>query len=237
MPWDSIDLWNHAQFGALTAIEAKIKSWEGLTLCTHKSMRATLMRLDLAVFRGESQCAQLVELVEYHREIYQRLIASNQSIVVMVTAKVMNTLVIKPQTAEVQAAALLGLIYAIERFDVGKGTTFGAFAYIVAKQRVWDELKRPGNIFDRRYQGSCVDVEGLIAETTFETTIASSEVWTILKTLPAEEREVLAMRLGFEDGHEATLKEAAQRLGVSHETVRRREKRGLWRIREWLKVS
>ena len=64
-----------------------------------------------------------------------------------------------------------------------------------------------------------------------------------LEQLPEAEREVLELRFGLADNSEWTLREVAEHLGVSHESVRKLEHRGLqtlrrlpirYQLQEWL---
>lgn len=236
----TLDEWNLAQFQMLTQLEAKFVTLGHHDQAKGHSVRQELIRLDIDAFVSANDHADAKFTVCFHREIYHRLVFNNRYIATIVTRKVSRDLGSKTIVADVQTAAMLGLIYAIERFDLSKRADFGGFAYVVTKQRVWDDMHRPGSVLDARYAVASGDFNQLVDDARFgyewKLEDAANEGLAILDALPEEERRIVELRLGLggEDEDGKTLVETADCLGVSHETVRRKEKRALMELRNML---
>jgi len=103
---------------------------------------------------------------------------------------------------------------------------------IVKLSQVPLSLEMPIGAEDEAHLGDFV--EDKEATSPVEAALVSmlrTEVEDILGTLTARERRVLQLRFGLRDGHDRTLDEVGQRLGVTRERIRQIENKALRKLR------
>ena len=150
---------------------------------------------------------------------------------------------------DIQSAALLGLIDAVDRFQPGRGVPFEAYASLRIRGAIVDELRR----VDERGRGAAshdrpraLSLDGLVedewqavlaveddeVDERFELADLRSRVQQALATLPPRQREVLA-RYSAES---LTLREAGQRMGISEARACQLHGRAIHNLRRALDV-
>lgn len=155
-------------------------------------------------------------------------------------------------------AAYYGLVKAGNTYDKKRGTKFSTYAYRVINTTITDELNRMrldlGNSHIWRVTriSDRPELHSQITEDKFFKTIPVEDkiddnieakqnrtlVLRYLKRLPDEERKVLELRYGLNDTWRVyTRNEISSKLGLSISTVERREKRGIQRLRSWMKFD
>lgn len=156
------------------------------------------------------------------------------------------------------SGAYYGLVKASNTFNKERGVKFSTYAYRVINTTITEELNRMrmdlGNshIWRATRVGERPELHSQITEDKFfkcipvednnVESISSKQdrdmVIRYLKRLPDEERMVLEMRYGLNDTWRIyTRKEIASRLKTSIPTVERRERRGLQKLRSWMKIE
>lgn len=233
--------YKHASFIELGRVEAKIKKILDTALPTNMSLRKFLMIGDFTDISTHPEYEEVSNLASYHRELYAIIIIYNMPITKALERNISKKLRSRANPGDIHSAAILGLIYAIEKYDVEKGSRFEAFSYVVARQRVWGDQMRAGGFCDERYSNpqEIHDWMDAIKSYELEPTCLREDCTDLLQRLPDDERIVLELRFGIgtDSQEEATLMEVATSLGISHETARRREKKALARLREIAKAS
>lgn len=76
------------------------------------------------------------------------------------------------------------------------------------------------------------DADGPTAADIVEQHVLTDELQALLATLPAREATIVAMRFGPHDGHQRTLKEVAEHVGLTRERVRQAEKQAIAQLRD-----
>jgi RNA polymerase sporulation-specific sigma factor len=233
--------YNHAYFTELGRIEAKIVQLLDTALPTNVPLRKFLIIGDFTDINTHPEYEAVSNLATYHRELYAIIIIYNMHIPKALAHNISKKLRSRANPGDIHSAAILGLIYAIEKFDPSKGTRFDAFAYVVARQRVWDDQMRAGGFCDARYSNPQESHNWVDAIISYESdpTYPREDVTDLMQRLPEDERIVLELRFGIgtDDQEESTLMEVAACLGISHETVRRREKKAVATLRAIAEAS
>lgn len=156
------------------------------------------------------------------------------------------------------SCAYLGLVKAANTYDKARGVKFTTYAYRLIKNEIREGLNRMrldmGNshiwrvakIGERPELNSkpisfdylkTIPVEDNISE-DISTKQNRDLVLRYLKRLPDEERQVLELRYGLNDTWRIyTRKEISSKLKMSICTVERRERRGLEKLRSWMKIE
>lgn len=156
------------------------------------------------------------------------------------------------------SGAYYGLVKASNTFNKERGVKFSTYAYRVINTTITEELNRMrmdlGNshIWRATRVGERPELHSQVTEDSFfkyipiednnAESISSKQdrdmVIRYLKRLPDEERMVLEMRYGLNDTWRIyTRKEIASRLKTSIPTIERRERRGLRKLRSWMKIE
>ncbi len=144
----------------------------------------------------------------------------------------------------------IGLIKAIDTYDVDKGARFATYAgkclqneilmYFRAQKKVTGEVSM-NEAIDTDKDGNpltyadILATEDHIAEDLFTKISSAKAVEYIMKDLDERERKVLIRRYGLDGLTPATQREIAARMGISRSYVSRIEKGALDKIAEYLK--
>lgn len=156
------------------------------------------------------------------------------------------------------SCAYEGLVKASNTFDSSKNCRFSTYAYRLINNSITEGLNMirldMGNshIWRVTRVGDKPELKSQVTESKFFKTIPVEDniiedisskqnrdlVLRYLKRLPTEERQVLEMRYGLNDTWRVyTRKEISAKLNMSICTVERREKKGLERLRSWMKLE
>lgn len=156
------------------------------------------------------------------------------------------------------SCAYEGLVKASNTFDSSKNCRFSTYAYRLINNSITEGLNMirldMGNshIWRVTKVGDRPELKSQVTESKFFKTIPVEDnvvedisskqnrdlVLKYLNRLPKEERQVLEMRYGLNDTWRVyTRKEISTKLNMSICTVERREKKGLERLRSWMKIE
>ena len=156
------------------------------------------------------------------------------------------------------SCAYEGLVKASNTFDTDKGCKFSTYAYRLINNSITEGLNMirldMGNSHVWRVTkvGDRPELKSQVTEDKFFKTIPLEDntienisskqnrdlVLRYLNRLPKEERQVLEMRYGLNDTWRVyTRKEIASKLNMSICTVERRERKGIERLRSWMKLE
>lgn len=156
------------------------------------------------------------------------------------------------------SCAYEGLVKASNTFNADKGCKFSTYAYRLINNSITEGLNMirldMGNSHVWRVTkvGDRPELKSQVTESKFFKTVPVEDstiedisskqnrdlVLKYLNRLPKEERQVLEMRYGLNDTWRVyTRKEIASKLNMSICTVERRERRGLERLRSWMKIE
>ena len=156
------------------------------------------------------------------------------------------------------SCAYEGLVKASNTFDVDKGCKFSTYAYRLINNSITEGLNMirldMGNSHVWRVTkvGDRPELKSQVTESKFFKTIPVEDnvteeisskqnrdlVLKYLNRLPREERQVLEMRYGLNDTWRVyTRKEIALKLNMSICTVERRERKGIEKLRSWMKLE
>lgn len=156
------------------------------------------------------------------------------------------------------SCAYEGLVKASNTFDIGKGCKFSTYAYRLINNSITEGLNMirldMGNSHVWRVTkvGDRPELKSQVTESKFFKTIPIEDntieeisnkqnrdlVLKYLNRLPKEERQVLEMRYGLNDTWRVyTRKEIASKLNMSICTVERRERKGIEKLRSWMKLE
>lgn len=156
------------------------------------------------------------------------------------------------------SCAYEGLVKASNTFDIGKGCKFSTYAYRLINNSITEGLNMirldMGNSHVWRVTkvGDRPELKSQVTESKFFKTIPVEDdtieeisnkqnrdlVLKYLNRLPKEERQVLEMRYGLNDTWRVyTRKEIASKLNMSICTVERRERKGIEKLRSWMKLE
>ena len=150
------------------------------------------------------------------------------------------------------------LVKASNTFDIDKGCKFSTYAYRLINNSITEGLNMirldMGNSHVWRVTkvGDRPELKSQVTEDKFFKTIPLEDdtienisskqnrdlVLRYLNRLPKEERQVLEMRYGLNDTWRVyTRKEIASKLNMSICTVERRERKGIEKLRSWMKLE
>lgn len=156
------------------------------------------------------------------------------------------------------SCAYEGLVKASNTFDIDKGCKFSTYAYRLINNSITEGLNMirldMGNSHVWRVTkvGDRPELKSQVTEDKFFKTIPLEDdtienisskqnrdlVLRYLNRLPKEERQVLEMRYGLNDTWRVyTRKEIASKLNMSIFTVERRERKGIEKLRSWMKLE
>ena len=156
------------------------------------------------------------------------------------------------------SCAYEGLVKASNTFDIDKGCKFSTYAYRLINNSITEGLNMirldMGNSHVWRVTkvGDRPELKSQVTEDKFFKTIPLEDdtienisrkqnrdlVLRYLNRLPKEERQVLEMRYGLNDTWRVyTRKEIASKLNMSICTVERRERKGIEKLRSWMKLE
>lgn len=156
------------------------------------------------------------------------------------------------------SCAYEGLVKASNTFNTNKGCKFSTYAYRLINNSIREGLNRSmldlGNshIWRVTRVGDKPELKSQVTESKFFKTIPIEDntiedisnkqnrdlVLRYLNRLPKEERQVLEMRYGLNDTWRIyTRKEIASKLNMSICTVERRERKGIEKLRSWMKLE
>ena len=156
------------------------------------------------------------------------------------------------------SCAYEGLVKASNTFVIDKGCKFSTYAYRLINNSITEGLNMirldMGNSHVWRVTkvGDRPELKSQVTEDKFFKTIPLEDdtienisskqnrdlVLRYLNRLPKEERQVLEMRYGLNDTWRVyTRKEIASKLNMSICTVERRERKGIEKLRSWMKLE
>lgn len=156
------------------------------------------------------------------------------------------------------SCAYEGLVKASNTFDINKNCKFSTYAYRLINNSITEGLNMirldMGNSHVWRVTkvGDRPELKSQVTESKFFKTISIEDntieeisnkqnrdlVLKYLNRLPKEERQVLEMRYGLNDTWRVyTRKEIASKLNMSICTVERRERKGIEKLRSWMKLE
>lgn len=156
------------------------------------------------------------------------------------------------------SCAYEGLVKASNTFNADKGCKFSTYAYRLINNSITEGLNMirldMGNSHVWRVikVGDRPELKSQVTESKFFKTVPVEDstiedisskqnrdlVLKYLNRLPKEERQVLEMRYGLNDTWRVyTRKEIASKLNMSICTVERRERRGIEKLRSWMKLE
>jgi RNA polymerase sigma-70 factor (ECF subfamily) len=113
-----------------------------------------------------------------------------------------------------------------------RGLPFQAWVYRIARNRLIDHVRRLPKEPDVRVDDQ-LDVAEAAAQQPFELALVRGDLTSALQRLTADQRDVIILRF-LQD---ATLAETAERLGKSHDAVKKLQARGLQGLRRALTTS
>lgn len=156
------------------------------------------------------------------------------------------------------SCAYLGLVKAANTYDKARGVKFTTYAYRLIKNEIREGLNRMrldmGNFHIWRIAkvGERPELNSKPVSFDYLKTIPTEDnisedistkqnrdlILRYLNRLPDEERQVLELRYGLNDTWRIyTRKEISSKLKMSICTVERRERRGLEKLRSWMKIE
>lgn len=156
------------------------------------------------------------------------------------------------------SCAYEGLVKASNTFNADKGCKFSTYAYRIINNSITEGLNMirldMGNSHVWRVTkvGDRPELKSQVTESKFFKTVPVEDntiedisskqnrdlVLKYLNRLPKEERQVLEMRYGLNDTWRVyTRKEIASKLNMSICTVERRERKGIEKLRSWMKLE
>lgn len=156
------------------------------------------------------------------------------------------------------SCAYEGLVKASNTFDINKNCKFSTYAYRLINNSITEGLNMirldMGNSHVWRITkvGDRPELKSQVTEDKFFKTVPVEDntieeisskqnrdlVLRYLNRLPEEERQVLEMRYGLNDTWRVyTRKEVASKLNMSICTVERRERKGIEKLRSWMKLE
>ncbi len=156
------------------------------------------------------------------------------------------------------SCAYEGLVKAANTYKSDKGCKFSSYAYRLINNSIREGLNRTmldlGNshIWRVTKVGDRPELKSQVTESKFFKAIPVNDnmideisnkqnrdlILRYLNRLPMEERQVLEMRYGINDTWRVyTRKEVASKLNMSISTVERRERKGIEKLRSWMKLE
>ena len=156
------------------------------------------------------------------------------------------------------SCAYEGLVKAANTYKSNKGCKFSSYAYRLINNSIREGLNRTmldlGNSHILRVTkvGDRPELKSQVTESKFFKAIPVNDntideisnkqnrdlILRYLNRLPIEERQVLEMRYGLNDTWRVyTRKEVASKLNMSISTVERRERKGIEKLRSWMKLE
>lgn len=156
------------------------------------------------------------------------------------------------------SCAYEGLVKAANTYKSNKGCKFSSYAYRLINNSIREGLNRTmldlGNshIWRVTKVGDRPELKSQVTESKFFKSIPVNDsmideisnkqnrdlILRYLNRLPIEERQVLGMRYGLNDTWRVyTRKEVASKLNMSISTVERRERKGIEKLRSWMKLE
>ena len=159
---------------------------------------------------------------------------------------------------DILSCAYEGLVKAANTYKSDKGCKFSSYAYRLINNSIREGLNRTildlGNshIWRVTKVGDRPELRSQITESKFFKSIPVNDsmideisnkqnrdlILRYLNRLPIEERQVLEMRYGLNDTWRVyTRKEVASKLNMSISTVERRERKGIEKLRSWMKLE
>ena len=159
---------------------------------------------------------------------------------------------------DTRSYARVGLCKAALAYDKTKGIRFSTYAYRVIDRTITEELNRmrldTGNISiwrnsrvnerqELHSQATASEVLDTIpCVNDMDVKITNRQIRNMISRylgkIPIEERKVLELRYGLNDLWKVyTKRDIAKKLHIAEATVRCRERRGLERLRRWIKLE
>ena len=156
------------------------------------------------------------------------------------------------------SCAYEGLVKAANTYKSNKGCKFSSYAYRLINNSIREGLNRTildlGNshIWRVTKVGDRPELKSQVTESKFFKAIPVNDsmideisnkqnrdlILRYLSRLPIEERQVLELRYGLNDTWRVyTRKEVASKLNMSISTVERRERKGIEKLRSWMKLE
>ncbi len=190
----------------------------------------------------EKECLQ--KMAAGDQEARSVLIERNLRLVAHVIKKFENT---GEDSEDLISIGAVGLIKAIDSFNVNKGTRLATYAArcieneilmhirAITKRKAEVLLQDPIGTDKEGNEITLLDVLGTDSEYVLnevEQKILEAKLYKVIRKLKMRERKVLAMRFGLPMGRRQTQKEIAKALGISRSYVSRIEKKVISKIAE-----
>jgi len=183
--------------------------------------------------------ATLIEAAEHWMQragqLRNQLIESNLRLVVSIAKRHLRSGI---PLADLVSEGNLVLIRAVEKFDYARGFRFSTYAS-------WAIMKHYARLVPKWETGAqrqqtgrddflrVCSFDGRPAEAVVDQRLASDLLKNLLRRLPRRERQIIQWHYGLhEGGQAASLRDIAQRMGISRERVRQIERRGLTQLRK-----
>lgn len=146
----------------------------------------------------------------------------------------------------------IGLIKAIDTFDIEKGARFTTYAGKCVQNEILMHFRRGKKQQGEVSMNETIDTdkdgnpltyadilytEDDIAEELFTKISSSKAIAFIMKDLDERERKILVRRYGLDGGEPATQREIAKKMGISRSYVSRIEKAALQKIENYLTLT
>lgn len=167
-----------------------------------------------------------------------KLIESNLKFVVYIAKKYKGRGI---EMSDLISEGNMGLIKAIDRFDLKKDTRLITYAIwyiklaireVIRKQLITDEIPNDeGNNFEYQDDDTIEDIEKNNNICVQENNDKNEIVTTLLNTLTHREKEIIKSYFGIDDGKEKKLNEIGQVLELTNERVRQIKEKALIKLR------
>lgn len=190
----------------------------------------------------EEETALLQQMLEGDEDARNILVERNLRLVAHVVKKFEG---FRVDVEDLISIGTIGLIKAINTFDISKNTRLGTYAARCIENEVLMHLrstkKRRNEIFlydpigsdNEGNEISLIDIlgtEGDIVSERVENGIEQEKLREKLKCLTAREKELVELRYGLKDGIKKTQREISRHLGISRSYVSRIEKKAISKL-------
>ncbi len=168
------------------------------------------------------------------------LIEDNIGLVYQVINRYFKTDIYGLQKEDVEQIGYIGLVNAVDTFDVNKGIQFSSYAYSCIKHAIMAEYKKTSRMMRNHSNNKSIH-DPLTDDLFFEDVLSSDfdlekcifekekmlMLHELLNKLPENYKRVIYLRFGFSDDKIYTLRECGEILGITHEAVRQLEKKAI----------
>lgn len=190
----------------------------------------------------EEEQEALLRMKEGDKDARNRLIEHNLRLVAHIVKKFENT---GEDTEDLISIGTIGLIKAIESYEMGKGTKLATYAArcieneILMHLRALKKSRKDVSLHDpighdkESNEITLIDILGTDPDDVIDAVqmrVESNKIHEFFHVLTEREQEVIRSRFGLDTGKEKTQREIAKELGISRSYVSRIEKRALSKL-------